>query len=161
MRVPPHSIWFVAGGCVASLAILATLLFLVPATVPPPPVKIVSIDWQLEQQPAEGGVPEFSELWINQSGPFWGFPFDLPAQGTFNDTVVIVNDEDNAVAICSVSIEPPLYIVSTYPPISPGHPMVAVASEDSLLTLTLGVHADSGAVVNGTGTISGLGCTIP
>jgi hypothetical protein len=37
-------------------------------------------------------------------------------------------------------------------------PMIAPASEDSLLTLTLGVHAGAGAVVSATGTVSGVGC---
>jgi hypothetical protein len=157
VRLPRSSIWFVASGCVAALAILTAILFLIPSVSPPPPVRITSIDWQLEQTPPQDGVNEFAELWINQSGPFWGFPFDLPVGGTFNDSLVIVNDESYNVPICTASISPPLYIVSTFPPL----PMRADLSEDNLLTLTIGVHANAGATVNATGTISGLGCNLP
>ena len=157
MRWPRTGIWFVAGGCIAALAILTALLFLIPSVTPPPPVQITSIDWQLEQAPAQNGGNEFAELWINQTGPFWGFPFELPVGGTFNDSLVIVNAESYSVPICSASISPPLFIVSTFPPL----PMRADASEDNLLTLTIGVHANAGATVDATGTISGLGCSLP
>jgi|HubBroStandDraft_1064217.scaffolds.fasta_scaffold582524_2 hypothetical protein len=157
MKLPSGSIWYVAGGCAGALAILVVLLFVIPAAAPPPPVQVYSIDWQLQQQAPQGGVTEFSEQWINQSGPYWGFPFDLPAGGTFNDSLVIINEWNQPVPICSASISPPLYIVSTFPSLLTG-PMIAPASEDSLLTLTLGVHAGAGAVVSATGTVSGVGC---
>jgi len=161
MRLSPHSVWFVAGGCVAALAILAALLFLIPAATPPPPVEVTSIDWQLEQNPPQNGIDEFSVSWINQSGPFWGFPFDLPAGGTFNDTLVIVDDEKVNVPICSASISPPLFIVSTHPAFNASSPMRVDASEDNVLTLTLGVRATAGALVSATGIISATGCSLP
>jgi hypothetical protein len=152
MRMPRHGIWFVAGGCVAALAILAAVLFLIPAAAPPPPVQITSIDWQIQQVSPPGGGHEFAELWINQSGPYWGFPFHLPAGQSFNDSLVLINEATTDVTICGASISPPLYIVSTYP----AFPMVAGHSEDSLLVLTLAVHADPGATVNATGSINAV-----
>jgi hypothetical protein len=147
--MPRNGIWFVAGGCAAALAILAALLFLIPAAVPPPPVQITSIEWQIQQVPPAGGGQEFAELWINQSGPFWGFPFNVSAGHNFNDSLVLINEQDTDATICGASISPPLYIVSTFP----AFPMVAGHSEDSLLVLTLAVHANSGSKVSATGSI--------
>jgi hypothetical protein len=146
-----------AGGCVTSLVVLVIVLFLLPAVAPPPPVTVESIHWRIEQTPASNGTTEFAELWINQSGPLWGFPFQVRAGGTFNDSLVILNDEIYAVPICTASITPPLYIVSTFPAL----PMVAKQTEDNLLTLTLSVDTGAGAVVNETGEISSLGCGLP
>jgi len=158
MRMPRHGVWYVAGGCVAALAIVVAVLFFIPsATPPPPPVTVESIDWQIEQTPVVNGTPEFAELWINQSGPIWGFPYHIRAGGSFNDSLVIVNDEPYAVPICSATISPPLLIVSTYPTL----PMRATLEEDNLLILTLSVEANAGAVVNETGTINALGCGLP
>ncbi|MCI4373169.1 MAG: hypothetical protein L3K02_05955 [Thermoplasmata archaeon] len=152
-----HGIWFVAGGCATALAILVVILFFIPSAAPPPPVTIESIDWQIAQTPPVNGTPEFAELWINQSGPVWGFPFQIRAGGSFNDSLVIVNDEPRNVYICGASIAPPLYIVST----NPTFPMVATLEEDNLLILTLSVHATAGASVNEAGVINALGCGLP
>jgi len=157
LRIPPHGIWYVAGGCVAALAVLVVVLYVVPSVAPPPPVTILSIDWNLEQNPPVNGTPEFGTLWINQSGPFWGFPFHLRSGGSFNDSLVIINTEPYPVPICSATISPPLRIVSTYPAL----PMRAVLQEDNLLILTISADAGAGTVVNATGTIDALGCSLP
>jgi hypothetical protein len=154
---PRHGLWYVAGGCVVSLSIVVVVLFLLPASVPPQPVTIESIDWQIEQTPPSNGTPEFSELWINQSGPTWGYPLDVRAGGTFNDSLVIVNDELYDVFLCSASISPPLRIVTSFPPL----PMVAIRAEDNLLTLTIAVDADPGTAVNESGAIDAVDCGTP
>jgi hypothetical protein len=157
LRMPKHGLWFVAGGCIISLVILVIALFAIPAAAPPAPVTIHSIDWQIEQNPPVNGTSEFAELWINQSGPIWGYPIDVRAGGTFNDSLVIVNDEYSAVPIYCASISPPLRIVSTFPTL----PMVAKEMEDNLLTLTIVVQAGTGAQVSATGVVDTLsaGCT--
>jgi len=158
LRMPRYGLWYVAGGCTTSLVILVIVLFLIPAASPPPPsVTVESIHWQIEQNPPVNGTTEFAELWVNQSGPLWGYPFHVRAGGTFNDSLVIINYELYPVYICSASISPPLYIVSTFPSL----PMVAKQVEDNLLTLTLSVDTTAGAVVNESGVIDALGCGTP
>ncbi|MGD0257818.1 MAG: hypothetical protein ABSB90_08085 [Thermoplasmata archaeon] len=155
--VARYGFWYVAGGCAAALVILVVLLFLIPTAAPPPPVTITAIHWEIEQQPPANGTTEFNALWINQSGPLWGFPFQIRAGGTFNDSLVIVNREPFAVPICSAMVAPPLRLVST----TPALPMRAVLEEDNLLTLTLSVQAGAGAVLNESGIIDALGCSLP
>jgi hypothetical protein len=136
---------------------LAVVLFLIPSTVPPPPVTIVSIDWEIQQTTYGNGTSEFTPLWINQSGPIWGFPFRLPAGGSFDDSLVFTDDESMAEPICTVSVAPPLFVVST----SPALPMRAEPQEDSQLTIELSVRTNAGAMVIGTGVLNALGCVVP
>lgn len=152
-----HTFWYVAGGCGATLTLLVIVLFVLPLVAPPSPVTIESIHWKIEQTPPVNGSTEFAEQWINQSGPTWGFPFQIRAGGSFNDSLVIVNTEPYDVYLCSASIAPPLYIVNT----SPALPMVAVPEEDNLLVLTLSVGAGAGSVVNVSGGINAVECGLP
>lgn len=157
MKMPHEPFWYVAGGCATALTIVVVVLFFLPGAAPPPQVTIEAIHWQIEQSPPVNGSTEFSEQWINQSGAIWGFPFDLRPGGTFNDSLVLVNDEAYNVYICGASVTPPLYIVAT----NPGFPMVAIHQEDNLLILTLSVDAGAGAVLNASGVINALGCGSP
>jgi hypothetical protein len=157
MRAPRHGIWYVAGACATALVLLALFLFVFrPAAVgPPAPVTLWSIHWSIQQLAPENGTPEFAERWINQSGPYYGFPFQVRAGGTFNDSLVLVNDWLTSESICSATAAPPLQIVTSFPTL----PMVAKASEDNLLTLTIEVTAAAGSFVNATGVVSGTaGC---
>jgi hypothetical protein len=157
LRMPRHGLWYVAGGCATSLVILTVLLFFLPGAAPPPTITIDSIDWLIEQKPPVNGTSEFAELWINQSGPIWGYPIEIRSGGTFNDSLVIVNDGYVALPICSATVSPPLRIVSTFPPL----PMVAREMEDNLLTLTISVGTDVGVPVSANGVINTLGCGLP
>jgi hypothetical protein len=155
--MPAHGIWFVAGGCVTALVILTVVLFFLPSVAPPPAVTIESIHWQVEQNAPVNGTPEFSELWINQSGPQSGFPYNVRAGGTFNDSLVLVNDEPYSVYICNATLEPPLLVVAHFP----SFPMTARAMEDNLLTLTIAVQAGAGSVVTVNGIVNAANCGEP
>jgi hypothetical protein len=61
------------------------------------------------------------------------------------------------VPVCTVSVEPPLHVVSTYPSL----PARMDGGEDNLLQIALFVDASSGATVNGVGVVDALGCSLP
>jgi hypothetical protein len=153
-RWPRHTLPWVAGVCALALTVLAVALYLIPSVAPPAPVTIESIDWQIQQSTFDNGTPEFTPLWINQSGPVWGFPFHVASGASFNDSLIFADNEPVATRICTVSVTPPLFIVS----MSPALPMTAEPAEDSQLTLEISVHASAGALVNGLGVLNALGC---
>jgi hypothetical protein len=147
-----------AACCVAFLLILGIVLFAVPAAHPstPAPVTIDSISWTVEMGNFSDGTPWFIEKYINQSGALYGFPFQVAAGHTFNDSLVLVNAGTMEVPLCSVSTSPPLYVVATNPVL----PAPMEQGEDNLLVLTIYVTADSGATVSATGIVDALGCSI-
>jgi hypothetical protein len=157
MRWPRHYVWYVSGACVAAFVVFAAVVYVAPRASAPPPVTIESIDWQLQQNAPENGLPEFDVAWINQSGSVWGFPFQVRAGGTFNDSLVILVGVPSDVPICTATVSSPLVVVAT----SPALPMRAAAEEDNLLVLTLSVEAGAGVHLNATGTITGYGCSLP
>jgi hypothetical protein len=145
---------------VAALAILAVILFLVPAVAPPPDVTIQQFDWTIVQGTwvlDNHTKSWFVEQYINQSGELWGYPFEVPAHGTFNVSLVLVVYAPFDVPLCNVTVNPPLQVVSTYPTL----PARMDGGEDNLLQIALSVDASSGATVSGLGVVDALGCNLP
>ena len=148
------------GGCVAALAILAVVLFLVPAVAPPPNVTIQQFDWTIVQGTwtlNNQTKPWLVEQTINQTGQLWGYPYDTPSHSTFNVSLVLVVYAPFDVPLCNVSVDPPLTVVSTYPSL----PARMEGGEDNLIQIALFVGAASGASVSGLGVLDALGCSLP
>jgi hypothetical protein len=142
------------------LAILAVVLFLVPAVAPPPDVTIAKFDWTVVQGTwtlNNQSEPWFVQQYFNQSGQLWGYPFEAPAQATFNVSLVLVVYAPFDVPLCNVSVNPPLKVVSTFPSL----PARMAGGEDNLLQIALFVDASAGATVNGLGVVDALGCNLP
>jgi hypothetical protein len=151
--------WVVAGACATALILLTVLLYAVPRAAPVerPTVTVNSIDWTVVSGNASVPPPWFAEESINQSGPLSGFPFQVPVDGSFNDSLVLVNVLDSDVPVCSVTLTAPLFIVGTNPVV----PFAAEEGEDNLLVLTLLVQAGAGANVSATGVITAGTCPLP
>jgi len=145
---------------VGALAILAVILFIVPAVAPPPNVTIEQFDWTIVQNTwtlNNQTEPWFVEQYINQSGQLWGYPFEVSAHSTFNVSLVLVVYAPFDVPLCNVTVNPPLKVVSTYPTL----PARMQGGEDNLLQVALNVDAPSGDTVSGFGVVDALGCTLP
>ncbi|MCI4365142.1 MAG: hypothetical protein L3K10_03655 [Thermoplasmata archaeon] len=156
MRWPRNGFWGVAAGCIAALAIVVVVLFVVPSAAPPPTMTVEGVDWQIVQPPPTNGTNEFAALWINQTGPVWGFPIHIRPGGAFNDSLIINSNSPEDLPICRATITPPFFIVSTTPTL----PMLTTHYEDNLLTLTISVHVGAGATVLGSGTIYATSATL-
>ena len=157
---PTRQLALLGGVCVAALAILAVVLFLVPAVAPPPDVTIEQFNWTIVQGTwtlDNQTKPWFVEQYINQSGQLWGYPFDIPARSAFNVSLVLVVYAPFDLPLCNVTVDPPFKVVSTYPSL----PARMDGGEDNLLQIALYVDASSGATVSGFGVIDALGCNLP
>jgi len=149
-----------AGGCVAALVIVAVVLYLIPVVAPPPKVTVDHLDWTIAQGTWKFNnktEPWFVEQYINQSGPASGYPFQVGSGKTFNTSLVLVEFDPSPVAVCTITVAPPLEVVSTFPAL----PAPMEGGEDNLLQITILVDAPAGAVINGVGEINSVGCAVP
>jgi hypothetical protein len=154
-----HGFWVTAILCVGLLTVLSVVLYAVPpkTAAPVPQLTLESLNWTILQGNSTMPAPWFAEASINQSGSEFGFPYVTPAGKAFNDSLVLVNILLVDVPVCSVTVEPPLFILATDPSV----PFFAEKSEDNLLVLTILVDASAGTTIRGFGTVSALGCSLP
>jgi hypothetical protein len=153
-----HGIWVTAGACVAGLVVVAVAHYAVlgPSSLSSAPVTIASLSWYLQQGRSADGSPWFAESWINQSGPYSGFPYQVPSGGSFRDALTIVSMTNQSHPLCTAVENPPLYTVATTPPL----PTAVDPGEDTTLFVTISVHAAAGATVTGIGVIDSTQCTL-
>lgn len=148
------------GACVDALVILAVVLYVFPSGGSPPPVTVEQFDWTVLQGTWMDGnhsEPWFAEQYFNESGELWGYPFQVPARGTFNISFILIVRASFNVPLCNVTVDPPFQVVSTFPRL----PALMERGEDNLFVVDLFVSAAAGATVNGVGFLDALGCISP
>jgi hypothetical protein len=148
-----------AGICVGAIVVLVIVLYLLPAMVSPTMVTIERFDWTIVQGNwtlDNQTEPWFVEHYINQSAAD-GYPFQVRPGGTFNVSLVLVEYDPISVPICTISVNSPLEVLSTFPVL----PAAMEGGEDNLVQISILVDAPAGTTVDGVGVIDATGCATP
>jgi hypothetical protein len=154
-----RSLGFLAGACVGAIVVLVVVLYLLPSLAAPTTVTIERFNWTIVQGTwtfNNQTEPWFVEQYINQSAAD-GYPFQVSPHGTFNVSLVLVEYDPKSVPICTISVAPPLEVLSTFPTL----PAAMQGGEDNLIQINILVTASAGTVVDGAGIVNATGCANP
>lgn len=147
---------FVATGIASAVALLVFAIVLYyPSSAGAKPVTVASIDWTLLGD-SNGSFP-FTERFINESGPTFGFPIQVAAHSSINLTLIVFVQVQSDVPLCSATTSPPLTVTA----VTPTPPGDLQGGDDNAIFLTIYVGAAAGTTVIANGTLSALGCALP